>query len=357
MIPRGGVIGILGAGQLGRMLALAAARLGYRAHVWAPEPGPAHQVTDRATLAPYEDEIASERFAAEVEVVTSEFENVPAAVAERLAARVPVRPGPRALAVCQDRVAEKSLLRALGLPTAPWWPVRDEGELRAALAALGGPGILKTARLGYDGKGQARLDGPERAALAWREIGGPAHGHAVLEGLVPFAWEGSQVIARGPTGEIAAWPLVQNEHETGILRRTRAPAPRGSAELAERARDLARRIAEELDLVGLLAVELFVTAEGDLLVNELAARPHNSAHWTMDGAWTDQFEQGIRAIAGLPLGDPGLRAPTRMENLLGAEILDRARWLSLPNARLHDYGKAEVVPGRKMGHVNLLEPG
>ncbi len=357
MIPRGAVIGVLGGGQLGRMLALAAYRLGYRVHIFAPEEGPATQVSPLRTLASYDDEPALLAFADRVDVVTCEFENVPARAAELLASRVPVRPGVLALATCQDRWLEKGLLASLDMPTAPWRAVRDEHDVARAVQEIGGPCILKTARLGYDGKGQARLASPDQARQAWEEIGGPSHRLGVVEGKVDFLWEGSQVLARGLDGQLAFYELVENRHERGILRETLAPAPRGSLALGEQARLLAARIADRLDIVGLLAVELFVLADGSLAVNELAARPHNSAHWTQDGARICQFEQLVRAIAGLPLGDPGLRGPTRMLNLLGEEILERDRWASTPGARLHDYGKDELLPGRKMGHVNLVQRG
>lgn len=354
MIPRGAVIGVLGGGQLGRMLALAAYRLGYRVHVFAPVEGPATQVSPRHTLARYDDEQALLAFAEQVDVVTCEFENVPARAAELLASCVPVRPGVRALATCQDRWLEKGLLASLGIPTAPWKAVRDEHDVARAVQEIGGPCILKTARLGYDGKGQARLVSPDQALQAWQEIGGPSHGRGVVEGRVDFIWEGSQVMARDLDGRLSFYDLVENRHERGILRETLAPAPQSNPTLQGQARQLAARIAEELDIVGLLAVELFVMADGSLAVNELAARPHNSAHWTQDGALTCQFEQLVRAIAGLPLGESGLRCPTRMLNLLGEEILDRRRWAATPGARLHDYGKEELLPGRKTGHVNLL---
>lgn len=354
MSARGAVIGVLGGGQLGRMLALAAYRMGHRVHVFAPEEGPATQVSPRYTLAPYDDEAALSAFAAQVDVVTCEFENVPARAAELLSASVPVRPGPRALAICQDRWLEKGLLASLGLPTAPWRMVRSAEEVAAAVAELGGPCILKTARLGYDGKGQARLSRPDEAAAAWATIGGPSHAQGVVEGRVDFLWEGSLLLARGLDGQLACYDLVENRHERGILRETLAPAPLQTSELAAQARLVAGRIADELDLVGLLAVELFVLADGRLAVNELAARPHNSGHWTMDGAYTCQFEQLVRVITGLPLGNPGTRCPTRMLNLLGEEILERERYASTAGARLHDYGKEPIVAGRKMGHVNLI---
>lgn len=354
-LQRGAVIGILGGGQLGRMTALAAYRLGFQVHVMAPEEGPATQVTPRRTLAPYTDLDALAAFAAQVDVVTCEFENVPAAAAQWLHDHVPVRPGPRALATCQDRIAEKSFLRDIGLPTAPWGVAQGPDDVAALAAELGRPCVLKSARMGYDGKGQVKLGPDTDPAAAWAAMAGHAAGvEGVVEGWVDFAWEGSVIVARGLDGQMAAYELVENRHRDHILHDTLAPAPHLTPDLARRARELALHAAQALDVVGLLAVELFIGHDGGLRVNELAARPHNSGHWTMDGAVTCQFEQCVRAVAGLPLGDPALRHPTRMQNLLGAEVLDLPRWLSDPRARVHLYGKEAVVKGRKMGHVNLV---
>jgi len=347
----GSTIGVLGGGQLGRMIALAAARLGYRCHILAPEPdSPAMQVTSRATVAPYDDPAALERFAAAVDVVTIEFENLPLAALEVLARERPVRPGPPVLAVCQDRIEEKSFLARIGAPTAAFEPVRTCEDLGPALRRLGGPALLKTARLGYDGKGQARLAGEDDADAAWRAVGGQA---AVLERVVDFAREISVITARRADGAVASYVPVENTHRHGILVRTRAPAPIPE-DLAERATALAGRIARALDLVGLLAVEMFVEQDGGLLVNELAPRPHNSGHWTIDACAVSQFEQLIRAIGDLPLGDPQRIADAVMDNLLGDDVRRWPELLADPGARLHLYGKAEIRPGRKLGHVTRL---
>jgi 5-(carboxyamino)imidazole ribonucleotide synthase len=356
-IPPGGRIGILGGGQLGRMTALAAARLGYRVRVFTPEAGsPASHVTEDALVAGFDDAAALDAFAASVDVVTLEWENVPVAAVERLARRVPVRPGAGVLAVTQDRVEEKAFAGRLGIATAPWRAASSAAELADAAAALGGRCIAKTRRMGYDGRGQARLAGPGDAADAWAAIGAPAAG-AVVEGVVDFEREVSVVLARGLDGAAAAYPVVENRHEGGILRTTVAPAAVATG-VADAARDAAVRLAEALDAVGVLAVEFFVARDGAVLMNEMAPRPHNSGHWTIDACPASQFEQLVRAVCGLPLGDARPTAPAVMENLLGDEA---ERWpgiLAEPGARLHLYGKAEARPGRKMGHVTrLAAPG
>jgi 5-(carboxyamino)imidazole ribonucleotide synthase len=349
----GAVIGIVGGGQLGRMTALAAARLGYRAHVLAPQPdGPAMQVTSRATIAAYDDAAALVRFARAVDVVTIEFENLPVAPLARLAELRPVHPAPAVLAICQDRVREKRFLTGIGIPTAPHAVVRDAAGLGRALAALGGPAILKTARFGYDGKGQIRLDPAADAERAWAALGAPV---GVLERWIDFALEVSVITARAADGAQVSYVPVQNRHREQILIQTIAPAPIPAA-LAAEAQALAERIARALDLIGLLAVEMFVTADGGLLVNELAPRPHNSGHWTIDACAVSQFEQLIRAICGLPLGDPAPLCGAVMDNLLGAEVARWADILAEPGARLHLYGKTEIRPGRKLGHVTRLVP-
>lgn len=354
-LPPGSVIGVLGGGQLGRMLALAAARIGYRCHVFSPEDdAPAAQVTNRATVAAYDDEAALAAFARACDVITYEFENIPAACAAFLAARAPLRPSAGVLATCQDRVAEKDFLAGIGVPVAPYAAVADTAALDAALAWIGRPAVLKTARLGYDGKGQTTIGAATDPAAAWAVLqGAGGSGIGVLEGFVDFAAEISVIVARGADGAIAAFEPVQNIHENHILRRTLAPAPLPADRLAEADR-LAREIARALDLVGVLAVEMFVTGDGRVLVNELAPRPHNSGHWTIDACASSQFEQCVRAICGLPLGATARLADAVMENLLGTEV---ARWPELiaePGARVHLYGKAEARPGRKMGHVTRL---
>ncbi len=347
----GACIGVMGGGQLGRMTALAAARLGYRCHVFAPEPdGPAAQVTNRATVAAYDDPAALERFAAAVDVVTIEFENLPVAPLARLAELVPVRPAPAVLAICQDRLREKAFLTGIGVATAPWRPVQGADELARAQAELAGPLVLKTARLGYDGKGQIGLAPEDDPAAAWDRFGQVP---GIAEARVDFACEVSVITARGEDGSQISYPAVENRHRAHVLAQTIAPARIGAG-LAAEARAVAERIARELELVGLLAVEMFVTRGQRLLVNELAPRPHNSGHWTIDACAISQFELLIRAICGLPLPDPGRFADAVMDNLLGPAIEAWPELLAEPGARLHLYGKHEVRAGRKLGHVTRL---
>lgn len=346
----GATVGILGGGQLARMLAVAAARLGLHAHVYDPDPAPpAAEVARRHTAAAWDDADALNAFAAAVDVVTCEFENVPPAVLDRLAALRPVRPNPRAFAVSRDRIAEKSFLNAIGLATAPWVPVTD--GIAAALDAIGTPAILKTATLGYDGKGQVRLADPEDGAAAWDALGRVP---AVLEGLVAFTAEISVIAARGVDGRVAAYDPGLNVHREGILRTTTVPAPI-PARLRADAVLLAGRILNALDYVGVIGVELFVTP-GGLLVNEIAPRVHNSGHWTQNGCAVDQFEQHIRAVAGWPLGDGARFADVTMENLIGDDIARIPAIAAEAGAAIHLYGKAAVRPGRKMGHVNRIVP-
>jgi len=352
-IAPGATIGILGGGQLGRMTALAAARLGYRCHVFCPEAdSPAMEVAAESTVADDTDSAALDRFAAAVAVATYEFENVPAAAAERLAARVTVRPGPRALAVAGDRVAEKRFLNDAGVPTTRFAPVATEADLAGAVAAVGLPAILKTTRLGYDGKGQARLKPGDDPAAAWRHIGGVP---AILEATVDFACEVSVIAARGLDGTIVPYVPVENTHDHGILATTRAPA-RIAPAVAEQALSHARKVAAALDIVGLVAVEMFVTRDGTVLANEIAPRPHNSGHWTIDACAVSQFEQLVRAVCGLPLGDPERHSDAVMENLIGDAVERWPQLLEEPGACLHLYGKRSARPGRKMGHVTRITP-
>ncbi len=351
-------IGIIGGGQLGRMSAMAAARLGYRAHILTPEPdSPAAQVSAAVTCAEYEDVAALRRFAEAVDVVTFEFENVSAEGLETLASIRPVHPSPFVLRISQDRIAEKAFLRQAGVPTAPWRGVDSPAALEAAVEALGLPAVLKTTRGGYDGKGQAVLR--DRAALepAWAALGGTAEGAPlVLEGFIDYAMEISVIVARGQDGAGSLFDAVENRHRDGILDLTLAPARVAPATAAEAAR-VAWRIAEALELVGLLAVEMFVDRTGRVLVNEIAPRPHNSGHWTIEACPASQFDLHVRAIAGLPL-PPGLRhADAAMKNLVGPDEV--ALWpaiLATPGLIPHLYGKAEARPGRKMGHVTRLFP-
>lgn len=354
----GDAIGILGGGQLGRMLALAAARLGFRSHVLAPEPdSPAFDVCAKRFVAAYDDEQALKALSASVACVTYEFENVPARAVEILSGRTPVRPGAKALAVCQDRLLEKTLARELGAPTAPFAAVESLEELRQRLAEIGTPSILKTRRFGYDGKGQFVLRAAEDAEASWAAVKGAS---CILEGFVAFRCEVSVIAARGLDGVVRAYPVTENEHRDQILRRSIAPAGIHPT-TARAAIELAEKIGAALDYVGVFGLELFVSGEGrgeTLHVNEIAPRVHNSGHWTMDGADTSQFEQHVRAIAGLPLGSTALRSPSvEMINLIGGDAGRWREYLATPGAQLHLYGKGEERPGRKMGHVNRLLHG
>ncbi len=353
MIEPGATIGILGGGQLGRMTALAAAPLGYRCHIFCPESdSPAKQVTPLATTAEYDDRAALAAFAAVVDVVTFEFENVPAESAEFLAQRKPVRPGPEVLRIAQDRLKEKNFLRSIEVPTARYQAVTDAEALIRGVRDLGPHAVLKTVRLGYDGKGQVMIRPDSDLALAWRQMGADL---GILESFVDFACEISVIVARGIDGAVSTYVPVENRHRHHILDTTIAPA-HIAPDLAARAEAIARHIAEALEIVGLLAVEMFVTRQGEVLVNELAPRPHNSGHWTIDACITSQFEQYVRAICGLPLGSPERHSDAVMKNLLGDEITTWREALADPDAKLHLYGKGAPRPGRKMGHVTRLMP-
>ncbi len=349
-LPPGSTLGILGGGQLGRMLALAAARLGLRAHVYDPAEAPPAAQVARHTRAAYDDLGALAGFAAAVDVVTVEFENVPAETAAALASRAPVRPDPRAFRVARDRAEEKAFLNRLGIATARWAAVGEPADLGPALAEAGTPAILKTRRLGYDGKGQARVPEAAGIAAAWEGLG---RAPAILEGLVRFDWEISVIAARDLEGRVVCYDPGLNEHEDGILRRTTVPAPIRRS-LREDAVLIAGQIVNALDYVGVIGVELFVVG-GELLVNEIAPRVHNSGHWTLDACLVDQFEQHVRAVAGWPLGDGRRHSDAVMENLIGAEVEGWRRLAAEPVA-LHLYGKDEARAGRKMGHVTRLSP-
>jgi 5-(carboxyamino)imidazole ribonucleotide synthase len=351
MLPPGSTIGILGGGQLGRMTALAAARLGYKTHVFANEAdAPAAQVAAASTVAPFSDAAAVARFAAAIDVATCEFENVPAAALRRVAAKRPVLPRPEIIEIAQDRLREKTFLRGIGIATTDFRAVASADELAAAARGLGGPAVLKTVRLGYDGKGQVLLDAAMDAGEAWRRMGAA---QGILEGFVDFRCEISVIVARAADGAAAAYPAVENRHEQHILHTTIAPA-RIAPETAAAADAIARHIAVELDLVGVLAVEMFVTKSGEILVNELAPRPHNSGHWTIDACVTSQFEQLVRAICGLPPGSTERHSDAVMTNLIGRDVLNWRAALDDSAAKLHLYGKSAVRPGRKMGHVTRL---
>ncbi len=355
MILPGATLGILGGGQLGRMFVLQARTMGYRVIVLDPDPdSPAGQMADVHLRAPYSDPHALDQLAAACAAVTTEFENVPAEALERLERSCRVRPPVKAVAVAQDRIIEKTFLERAGFCTAPFRAVRNEEELRAALRAVKLPALLKTSRLGYDGKGQAPIERPEEATAAYAAVG---RVECVLEERLALESELSVVLARGDDGGVATFPVGENRHRDGILESTVVPArvPRSTA---EEALATARRIAGALEYVGVLGVEMFVANGGRLYVNEIAPRPHNSGHYTLDACSTDQFEQQLRALCGLPLAEPKLLTPVAMVNLLG-DLWQAGppRWDELfrrPGVRLHLYGKAEPRPGRKMGHLNCL---
>jgi 5-(carboxyamino)imidazole ribonucleotide synthase len=350
MLPLGSTIGILGGGQLGRMLSLAASRLGFKTHIYCPDrASPAFEVTPHKTVAAYDDHPSLAAFAAVVDVITYEFENVPSGTAEYLAVLKPLRPGANALSIAQDRLAEKGFIGGLGVPVAPHGPIHEAADLAPALSELGGTAILKTTRLGYDGKGQRKVTSLAEATAAFSEL--QPH-PLVLEAFVPFVREISTVIARGADGTIAAFDPAENVHRDGILFTSTLPAAI-SPETAETARGYAAQIATALDYVGVLGVEFFVLGDGGLIVNEMAPRVHNSGHWTEAVCVTDQFEQHIRAVVGWPLGDPTRLADVVMQNLIGDEIGAIPAELG-PGVRPHAYGKAESRPGRKMGHLNRI---
>lgn len=346
----GAVIGILGGGQLGRMLSVAASRLGFTTHIYEPGTNPpAGQVADRVTTAAYDDEAALTAFAKSVDVITYEFENIPTEALDLLEAHCPIRPGREALRVSQDRLTEKTFLQGLGLNTAPFADITDLDSLNAAIEEIGTPAILKTRRFGYDGKGQARLRASEDAETALADMAGAP---AILEGFVDFSHEVSIIAARGLDGQVACFDPGENVHRDGILHTTTVPARLPPAQRTD-AILLAANILNALDYVGVMGVELFVTPQG-LIVNEIAPRVHNSGHWTQNGCAVDQFEQHIRAVADWPLGDGQRHSDVVMENLIGHDM-DRVPELARErDVALHLYGKAEVKAGRKMGHFNRV---
>lgn len=357
LIEPGATLGVLGSGQLGRMFAIAARRLGYRVHVFSPDrDSPTGQVADLEITAAYEDLEAVARFARRVAVVTFEFENVPSATALEASKHAPLRPGAAVLDVTQHRLREKSFLRAAGIPVTPFWPIASIEELHAALGESGYPAVLKTAHGGYDGKGQVMLASMAEAEAAWPDFAGV---ECVIEAFIDFACEVSVVGARGLDGDFVAYGPLQNSHAHHILDVTFAPAAI-EARLAQDAVAIAREVLSRLEVVGVLCVELFVTRDGRLLVNELAPRPHNSGHLTIDACVTCQFEQQVRAICGLPLGAPDLLRPAAMANLLGELWAGgEPRWdraLDHRDVKLHLYGKADARPDRKMGHLTALAP-
>ncbi len=349
-LAQGAVVGILGGGQLGRMLSVAAARLGFRCHIFEPGANPpAGQVADMVTTASYDDHDALRSFAADVDVITYEFENIPTRALDVLEINRPIRPGREALRISQDRLTEKTFLQGLGLATAPFADITDADSLAEAVASIGTPAILKTRRFGYDGKGQFRLNAADDAAAALADMSGAP---AILEGFVDFTHEISVIAARGVTGEVACFDPGENVHRDGILDRTTVPA-RLSPALRSDSILIAANILNALDYVGVLGVELFVTPDG-LIVNEIAPRVHNSGHWTQNGCAVDQFEQHIRAVAGWPLGNGQRYADVIMTNLIGEDMRKVPQLAAEPDTALHLYGKTEVKPGRKMGHVNRI---
>jgi 5-(carboxyamino)imidazole ribonucleotide synthase len=333
------------------MLARAASRMGYKTHIFTPErDSPASHVATATTVGAYQDTTALRAFAQSVDVITFEFENVPAETLEMLDAITVVRPKPSVLFTTRHRLREKEFIRAQGIATAPFAPVRSEAELAEAIKNIGTPSVLKTCEMGYDGKGQVVIKSPTEAAKAWGLLG---KSECVLEGFIDFTAEASIIVARSTHGEARCYPLVQNIHRDHILYKTIAPAPFINEHQTEAVR-IAKTLAEALDVVGLLAVELFVTDKG-LLVNELAPRPHNSGHWSMEGAPTAQFEQHIRAICGWALGDTTAHRPCEMINLLGDEWKLWEEYARNPEAHVHLYGKTESRAGRKMGHVTVVK--
>lgn len=354
MILPGATLGMLGGGQLGRMFTIAARTMGYRVIVLDPDPqSPAGEIANEHIQADYQDNDALQRLAGECSAVTTEFENVPASALEALAKRCPVRPGARAVAITQDRITEKTFLRDHSFATAPFAVVRSENDLMAAIRAIKSPAILKVSRFGYDGKGQTTIRNTREAFAAWSSM---KHEPCVLEKRVPLDREISVVLARGTDNDIAVYPVAENVHAGGILDISVVPA-RVSAARVREAQAIARKIAEQLEYVGVLAVEFFIS-RGKLLVNEIAPRPHNSGHYTIDACVTSQFEQQVRALCGLPLGDTRLLSPAAMVNLLG-DLWSGGephweRILKSPRAKLNLYGKREARPARKMGHYTCL---
>jgi 5-(carboxyamino)imidazole ribonucleotide synthase len=351
VLPPGSTIGILGSGQLGRMTAMAAARLGYSCIIYAPDAAnsPGAQVSAGHVVGSYDDEAALTRFAQSVDVITYEFENVSEQAVKICERHKPVRPGVQAIHFAQHRLREKQFFAKAGIAVGRYEAIDSEAAIANATLF---PGVLKTCTEGYDGKGQARIKDRTELAAAWKKLGGR---ECILEALVDFSCETSVIVARNLSGETRCFPIGINAHRDGILRTTTVPADLSPA-AQEAARQNGIKLAKALDLVGLVTLELFVTEDGGVVANEMAPRPHNSGHWTIDACATSQFEQLVRAICGLPLGSVDVLTPSRMENLIGAEVEDWPTYAADPTARLHLYGKAEHRPGRKMGHVTFLKP-
>lgn len=350
-LPPLSTIGILGGGQLGRMLAMAAAEMGYHVHIYCPEKDcPASEVARFCTIGAYDDIEALENFAKNIDVVTYEFENIPAAPVTAIAKHVNIFPSPLILATSQHRVIEKQTINSMGIATAPFIPISTLEELHEAAKTLGLPAVLKTASMGYDGKGQVMLHEEADLKKSWDIL---ANNDLILEGFVNFSMEISVIVARDIKGNIECYCPVQNIHKHHILHETIAPAPI-CPQLMLNAENIAHKIAKELNLVGLLAIEMFITSDNKILVNEIAPRPHNSGHWTIDAAITSQFEQTIRAVCGLALGNPTHLCNAKMLNLIGDDVNDWQKYSVQKNAKLHLYGKIETKAGRKMGHVTFL---
>jgi 5-(carboxyamino)imidazole ribonucleotide synthase len=346
------VVGILGGGQLGRMLAVSASQLGLSTHVFSPESSPvAGQVASRTTHAEYSDTSALLAFADSVDVITYEFENIPSHALDGLGTRCEILPPRNALSTSQDRLTEKAFLSGLGLDTAPYANVETEADLAAAVARIGTPSILKTRTFGYDGKGQVRLTRLNEAREAWTSLGDPP---CILEGWVDFHCEISVIAARSRSGDIVCFDPGENLHRDGILYTTTVPASNVSGALCERAKKLAGEIVDALDYVGVMGIEMFITERDEILINEIAPRVHNSGHWTQDGCIVDQFEQHIRAIVGYPLGSGARNSDVVMTNLIGDHVYKARELLGAPDISVHLYGKTDVRPGRKMGHVNRV---
>ncbi|HEY0147820.1 MAG TPA: 5-(carboxyamino)imidazole ribonucleotide synthase [Allosphingosinicella sp.] len=353
IVPPGSSIGIVGGGQLGRMLAMAAAQLGYRCHIYAPdEAPPAAEVSASFTRGAWDDEEKLAAFGRSVDVATYEFENIPAGALSALAAEAPLFPPRRSLETAQDRIVEKEFAASLGARPPRFAAISSREALERALAEVGTPAVLKTRRFGYDGKGQARIMTPGAADAAWEAVRGAP---SILEAFVDFTAEFSILLCRGADGETVTWPVPRNEHQGGILARSTVPAGADLADAIAEAEPLARKVADALGHVGLLTLEFFATADGAIF-NEMAPRVHNSGHWTIEGARTSQFENHIRAICGLPLGATDLTAErVEMRNLLGSDVAEWQALLREPGAHLHLYGKGEGRPGRKMGHVTRIK--
>ena len=352
-IPPNSVIGIFGGGQLGRMTAAAAAHLGYQTCVFCDsDDEPAAQIATHLVLADYDDEEALQTFAEICDVVTLEFENVPVAALDVIEKTIPVRPNRKVLEVTQARLMEKDFARKNGFQTAPYAAVKSVADLEKAVAEIGAPAVLKTNRFGYDGKGQVKINADTNLAEAWESL---QTDEAILEGFITFEKEVSIIIARNPSGDVKFFPVTENKHENHILSESIVPTQVDAAQL-ENVHTSLKKLAEDMDLCGLLAIEFFVCKNGEFLLNEMAPRPHNSGHWTMDGCVTSQFEQLVRAVCDLPLGDTNPHGRAVMKNILGPDDQDWEKILQDGQAKLHLYGKLESKPGRKMGHINFVMP-